>query len=122
MYEAIKKRKTTNLKLILRLEPRLARLEPTPEAGTVSDRCIPLPLSGGLPSNVAERCTDDLNRTGSSVGIEEGTGFSGGTGSDLGGVAGRAGCSRAPRGSFDVTGVLGETLRNNRYQNEVVKF
>lgn len=81
------------------------------DAGTVSDRWIPLVWVGGLPSNVADRCTDDLNKTGVSVG----------TGGDwnvvsvvvFGTGGGVTGCSRAPRGSFSVTGVLGDTLCNN---------
>lgn len=102
----------TNLKLIFRLEPRLAKLEVTEDAGTVSDRWIPLVWVGGLPSNVAERWTEDLNKTGVSVGIGVSDwkivsvvgGFGGGI----------TGCSKAPRGSFSVTGVLGDTLCNNK--------
>lgn len=101
----------TNLKFILRLEPRLAKLEVTEDAGTVSDRWIPLVWVGGLPSNVAERCTDDLNKTGVSVGTEGDWNVISVVGGMGGGVIG---CSKAPRGSFSVTGVLGETLCNNK--------
>lgn len=93
---------------ILILDPILAKPEVTIAAGTVSDLwslfCV-----GGLPSNVADLCTEFLNSIGSSVG--------GGLLYEIGG--GRSGCegissigwSRAPRGSFSVTNVRGDVLK-----------
>lgn len=90
------------------VDPRLAKLEATVAAGTVSDRWI-LFCAGGLPSKVADRCTDDRNKTGSS----DNCSFCvviGGALSSAGGVTQVAGFSNAPRGSFSVTSVRGETL------------
>lgn len=95
------------LKFILRLEPKLARLEATVAAGTVSDLCN-LFWDGGLPSNVADRCTGVLNKIGSSESCWCcGTEFSGGGVTHVSGI----GCSKAPNGSFSVITVLGETLQ-----------
>lgn len=90
------------------LDPKLAKLEATVAAGTVSERCS-LFCAGGLPSKVADLCTELRNRIGSSVNgllcaklMVSGGGVMGG---------GVGGSSNAPKGSFSVINIR-EILKN----------
>lgn len=103
-----------HLKPIFKVELKLARLDATVAAGTVSDLWI-LFGAGGLPSKVADLCTLERNRTGSSeignvldsvVDV-----FTSGTGVNC-----SSGCSKAPSGSFSVTSVLGDVLKRELYK------
>lgn len=97
------------LKPSLKLEPKLAKLDVTEAAGTVSDLCNLL-CPGGLLSKVADRWTDDLNKTESSVMLETSLVRirSGWTWEVF--ISGK-GVSKAPKGSFSVTSSLEDILK-----------
>lgn len=112
ILQKIKFQRNSHLKPSLMDEPKLAKLEATVDAGTVSDLWILL-CAGGLPSKVADLCTEDRNNIGSSERITVCTGSTGGLFSG-GGVTHVTGCSKAPKGSFSVTKVLGDTLKRKQ--------